>query len=275
TTMAILPPELIAHTIDFLHDDRDALLSCSLVSANWIHSCRYHLFSEIRLSYVPFWQRKYPGVTGLLSHLLYTLLVDVPHLAAYIHALQIVNDSPVTSWVNSEPSLPLLLSKLPTLRSLSLSYINWEILAEDRQNVLRASLAGPMLTAVDLNSCRFPSFLNLAILLSTSRRLKRLSLTGFIEPDDDVRADSIPELPLAPVTLEYLSLERGYFPSSLVAPHVAQFLDMTRLRTLVCRDNFAAVPLLFALAHTGTLERLELGGIPLSAGNAHVSSFRS
>ena len=44
-----LPHDLIDYTIDFLHSDRPALLSCTLVSYTWLLSSRYHLFTVIRI----------------------------------------------------------------------------------------------------------------------------------------------------------------------------------------------------------------------------------
>ena len=42
-----LPPELLDHTVDFLHDDPRALKECCLVSKSWIPRTRKHLFGHI------------------------------------------------------------------------------------------------------------------------------------------------------------------------------------------------------------------------------------
>ena len=42
-----LPPELQDHIVDLLHDTRDTLKSCCLVSKSWIPCARKHLFAHI------------------------------------------------------------------------------------------------------------------------------------------------------------------------------------------------------------------------------------
>ena len=42
-----LPPELCDMVIDFLHDNKVALASCSLVCRSWSRAARYHLFDSI------------------------------------------------------------------------------------------------------------------------------------------------------------------------------------------------------------------------------------
>jgi hypothetical protein len=44
-----LPQETLEEIIDFLYDDRQTLLSCSLASRKFIPVCRFHLFSEVSL----------------------------------------------------------------------------------------------------------------------------------------------------------------------------------------------------------------------------------
>ncbi|OCH87681.1 hypothetical protein OBBRIDRAFT_735766, partial [Obba rivulosa] len=45
--IANLPPELTDRIIDFLHDDTEALKSCSTVCHFWTPSTRYHLFRVV------------------------------------------------------------------------------------------------------------------------------------------------------------------------------------------------------------------------------------
>lgn len=47
-----LPQEIIDYIIDFLHNDKHALAHCALVHQTWLHTSRYHLFSQI-LATVP------------------------------------------------------------------------------------------------------------------------------------------------------------------------------------------------------------------------------
>ena len=45
--MVQLPPELIDIILDLLHDDKPALLACSLVHKTWTHTARYQLFADV------------------------------------------------------------------------------------------------------------------------------------------------------------------------------------------------------------------------------------
>lgn len=44
------PTEVLDHIIDFLHEDKPTLTSCSLVCRNWASSARFHLFYSIRIA---------------------------------------------------------------------------------------------------------------------------------------------------------------------------------------------------------------------------------
>lgn len=58
-----LPLELVDEIIDGLAGDINSLLSCSLVSINWVHRSRRHLFSGLRLHSLPTLQSWF--LTGL------------------------------------------------------------------------------------------------------------------------------------------------------------------------------------------------------------------
>src|SRR5215471_17388021 len=45
----ILPQELIDHIVDFLHNDKQALIACSLISQAFLSASRFHLFSHLDL----------------------------------------------------------------------------------------------------------------------------------------------------------------------------------------------------------------------------------
>ena len=42
-----LPAEMLDHVVDHLHDARDALRNCCLVSKSWVPRARKHLFADI------------------------------------------------------------------------------------------------------------------------------------------------------------------------------------------------------------------------------------
>ena len=62
-----LPPELLDHIVDCLHDSEDALRACCLVSKPWISRTRKHLFAQITIrtvSYPLIWKHLlHSGVT--------------------------------------------------------------------------------------------------------------------------------------------------------------------------------------------------------------------
>ena len=45
----VLPSELLDHILDYLHDDRQALQSCSLVCHALVPSARFHLFQKVKV----------------------------------------------------------------------------------------------------------------------------------------------------------------------------------------------------------------------------------
>ena len=58
-----LPPELLDHTVDLLHDNTKALKECCLVSKSWIPRTRKHLFARIKFSGwkdLPLWMKMFP-----------------------------------------------------------------------------------------------------------------------------------------------------------------------------------------------------------------------
>ena len=46
-SLPLLPVELLDHIVDYLHDTRDALKSCRLVSRSWAPRTRKHLFANV------------------------------------------------------------------------------------------------------------------------------------------------------------------------------------------------------------------------------------
>ncbi|KAI0708739.1 hypothetical protein C8T65DRAFT_576262, partial [Cerioporus squamosus] len=76
-----LPAEVTDSILDYLHDDRPTLRTCSLVSRSWLPSCRYHLFSEVVV-------RSADHPLTLSSFL--EFLPTSPDIASYIRTLKVV-----------------------------------------------------------------------------------------------------------------------------------------------------------------------------------------
>jgi len=64
TTMSPpLPSEILDLIVDFLHNERDALKACCLVSKSWIHRTRRHLFVHVELTWksrIKVWKEMFP-----------------------------------------------------------------------------------------------------------------------------------------------------------------------------------------------------------------------
>ena len=85
----LLPPELLDHTIDLLHDERDALRSCSLVSKSWIPRTRKHLFASVRfytVANLQSWKATFPDPSSSPAYHTQYLSIRCPPIATIINA---------------------------------------------------------------------------------------------------------------------------------------------------------------------------------------------
>ena len=66
-----LPPEILDHIIDHLHDEPTALKTCCLVSKSWIPRTRIHLFDRVEfqsLGSVKLWMEAFPDPSTSPAH---------------------------------------------------------------------------------------------------------------------------------------------------------------------------------------------------------------
>jgi len=66
-----LPPELLDHIVDLLHDNQTALRNCCLVSSSWIPRTRTHLFAEVRFDTkgkLELWKGMFPDPSASPAH---------------------------------------------------------------------------------------------------------------------------------------------------------------------------------------------------------------
>ena len=78
-----LPPEILDHTVDLLHDDQDALKQCCLVSKSWIPRAREHLFAAIRLRaerHLGSWKKTFPDPSTSPARYTKTLIIHCAHV---------------------------------------------------------------------------------------------------------------------------------------------------------------------------------------------------
>ena len=92
-----LPPEILDHTVDFLHDDSEALKGCCLVSKSWIPRARKHLFADVRFPIgrtLESWKKTFPDPST--SPARYTKML-------FIGCLHIVKaaDAEAGGWITS------------------------------------------------------------------------------------------------------------------------------------------------------------------------------
>jgi hypothetical protein len=77
-----LPAETLDHVVDLLHDTRDALRNCCLVSKSWIPRTRKHLFADIRFRTVKSlqsWKETFPDHSASPARYTKILSIRCPH----------------------------------------------------------------------------------------------------------------------------------------------------------------------------------------------------
>ena len=78
-----IPPELLDHVVDHLHDTKDALRNCCLVSKSWIPRTRKHLFADIRFQTkedLESWKETFPNPSTSPARYTKSLLVYCLHV---------------------------------------------------------------------------------------------------------------------------------------------------------------------------------------------------
>ena len=116
-----IPPEVLDHTVDFLHDDQEALKKCCIASKSWIPRTRTHLFARIELRSavkLELWKRMFPDNSNSPAHHTHTLLLRCPEVAT-------AADAGDDSWIHAFSRVTqLLVQAYPTnLKGLEVSLI--------------------------------------------------------------------------------------------------------------------------------------------------------
>ena len=74
-----LPPEILDHIVDLLHDNRETLKECCLVSRSWVPRTQEHLFAHVEFKSEPDydkWKKAFPDPIGSPAYHAHTLTVD-------------------------------------------------------------------------------------------------------------------------------------------------------------------------------------------------------
>jgi hypothetical protein len=79
-----LPAEMLDHVVDHLHDTRDTLRNCCLVSRSWIPRTRKHLFANVRLptkERLQSWKETFPDPSTSPACYVKTLYINYSQVA--------------------------------------------------------------------------------------------------------------------------------------------------------------------------------------------------
>ena len=80
-----LPPELLDHIVDILHQKRKVLRNCCLVSRSWVPRTRKHLFARVGFETeedLESWKSTFPDPSTSPAKYAKTLSIDCPHAVA-------------------------------------------------------------------------------------------------------------------------------------------------------------------------------------------------
>jgi len=78
-----LPPKILDHVTDLLHDEPETLKQCCLVSKSWIPRTRRHLFADIKFRSADdlvSWKKAFPDIANSPACHIHTLFVGCPWL---------------------------------------------------------------------------------------------------------------------------------------------------------------------------------------------------
>ncbi|THH23224.1 hypothetical protein EUX98_g7956 [Antrodiella citrinella] len=88
--LPVFPPELVDQTIDYLHDDKPNLKTCSLVSRLWLNSTRHHIF---RSTVIVGDSRPGHGFAKFRA-----FLISHPNIGLHIHELRLQGEVNLSFW---------------------------------------------------------------------------------------------------------------------------------------------------------------------------------
>jgi hypothetical protein len=77
----LLPPEILDHIVDLLHDNPRALVNCCLVSKSWVSRTRKHLFAHVRFGSagdLELWKNTFLDPSNSPAYYTITLFVGCP-----------------------------------------------------------------------------------------------------------------------------------------------------------------------------------------------------
>ncbi|KAL6302240.1 hypothetical protein BKA93DRAFT_403773 [Sparassis latifolia] len=201
-----LPPELQDMIMDYLHDDKPSLLSCSLVCRCWIYSSRHHLLQSI---YIIEGRWAGHGVVQFASFLEELVkagrdLLFIPHVHELhvlgtngdVHTLQVFERPNVSSC-----AIARILTRLSRLRGLELAGLQLQKSAQSNLPCSKAAFKLSKLSLAMVSGSGEESLEDFLSVLRLFRHVENLRLSGVeldVEDEDQegvARTLSSVELP--------------------------------------------------------------------------------
>jgi hypothetical protein len=224
-----LPPELIEHIIDYLHDNPEDLCSCALVCKAWLAPSRLHLFYKISFHRRPF----------LPSYrILQCAIQRSSHIALCVRELSFSSEAFHEYLYRAELNtiLPQIFRSFTKLRKLTLRSLIWDQMAPDVKKSIQDILAFPSLVHFDTWWVRFSSLESFLGLLHP--QLKRLEMHAYFPGNMASEAMDGQETAVKrqPCRLEQLRwyCKRDGFIDWLLGSQ--SLIDISAVRTLYLRE---------------------------------------
>ncbi|KAF7975674.1 hypothetical protein HWV62_8771 [Athelia sp. TMB] len=196
----MLVQEIFDVIIDFLHNDKMALATCSLTCLTWVPAARFHLFYEVTAH-----SETFP--------LLVKLLETSPHIRSMIKSLVVQGrdsqqrNTPARRRQSNSADivlaskLAMLTTLIPDVKFLRISAVDWELfILENILHVLARTLS--CVAHLDLERVKLRTFSHFTSLICSFPKLRQLSLDG-ISWDANSTSASVLIQPLA-VDVSYL-----------------------------------------------------------------------
>lgn len=128
--LPVFPAEILDYIVDFLFDDKKALVSCSLASRTFLGASRLHLFRSLTINTIPF-NESYNH--GTILDALAIVNTDLVRLVQEVHVCgklrrQGTSEDFNRLWdwrMKQAAAIPSLLQILPSIHTLRLSNMIW------------------------------------------------------------------------------------------------------------------------------------------------------
>ena len=210
----VLPPELLDHIVDYLHDDHQALRNCSLTCHALVPSARFHLFQRVKID-----NRNFVRATSVFAG-------STPHLADYVRHLSLELGTPLggSSFAHlrtllDKGEIPVLLRVFMLVLSPRMRNVTRLILKDvpfDRGIVAMLAPNFPQLHTLSLFDCWFHYNTDFDVLLKDHplvRNLRCGRLSSIFGSAPTNGSQDVNEPP--PVSLHSLKVTEAYSPSPL------------------------------------------------------------